>query len=189
MSLLLDFSRALFLGQVFVTSVAIDDVASELFTASAPRRFRLWGYEDPRAAATWRSPGTGAAHGPGKTSFNRKSKGGGSESLSDESVLGVFGRLSNLVWPIAKFALGGGGRSSTSTTVASPRGDRVFLGEYEVLERKKLSLFELKERQHSLPLRKIVFEFLNNFGHSYTCVYRLRVHGQKAQFPVGRHQP
>ncbi|PHJ19425.1 sad1 unc family c-terminal [Cystoisospora suis] len=172
---------------VFVTSVAIDDVASELFTPSAPRRFRLWGYEDPRAVSRWRSPSIEATQAQGKMSFNRKPKGGSSETSNDESVLGIFGRLSKLIWPFSEFS-GGRGRSTSSAAVTSTQDKRVFLGEYEVVERKKLSFFELKERKHSLPLRKIVFEFLNNFGHSYTCVYRLRVHGDKA-FPSGRHQP
>ncbi|KEP60721.1 UNVERIFIED_CONTAM: Sad1 / UNC family C-terminal protein [Hammondia hammondi] len=152
---------------VFVTSVAIDDVASDLFTASAPRRFRLWGFEDPRASSSSVS----------RNSFTKNSE----ASVPSESNCGVLGRGRLCGW-LSGFLIARGkqeeqGGGDPSGVRDSPL--RVFLGEFEVKQRKKLVLFELKERPVR-PMRKIVFEFLNNFGHPYTCIYRLRVHGEKA---------
>ncbi|PFH38020.1 Sad1 / UNC family C-protein [Besnoitia besnoiti] len=165
---------------VYVTSVALDDVASELFTASAPRRFRVWGFEDPRAASSAYvfSPSSG---GSARTSFSGI-RAGERQAATEKPACGVLGAGKICSWLSAVTSFVKPGERQVARRGPAAGGgapQRVFLGEYEVTQRRKLVLFEVKE-QHPVPLRKILFEFVDNFGHPYTCIYRLRVHGEKA---------
>lgn len=74
---------------------------------------------------------------------------------------------------------------STKKRASSVETDskRVLLGEFSILQNTKLAVFTTTPQRQ--PLQRITFEFLDNFGNSkYTCVYRLRVYGDKA-VPVG----
>ncbi|KAF8821183.1 Sad1 / UNC family C-terminal protein [Cardiosporidium cionae] len=53
-----------------------------------------------------------------------------------------------------------------------------LMGDFTFEPEKRIQTYPV---DHFLPLHRITFEFTENFGGSYTCIYRLRVHGRKMQ--------
>ena len=156
--------------QVHVQSVAVDDMVSVLTRDTAPKRMRVWGYQDARAYA----PPPPSNSNSNNTS-NRSNSHSNNSSSSETSL--------QKVTPLETSSSGTNWLSSVLSR--QPKGEAasaapVLLGEFLLEQGRKSSRFGVYQQQQQ-PIRKISFEFLENFGNSrYTCVYRLRVHGSKA---------
>ncbi len=59
--------------------------------------------------------------------------------------------------------------------------DQVILGEFEFeKDDAPFRTFELGEAAYLEPISHVKLEFLTNHGSDFTCVYRVRVHGDAA---------
>ena len=160
--------------QVYVQSVAVDDMISVLTRDTAPKRMRVWGFPETRGSY---------APPPPFSSSNNSSSSNSISELSLEKVLPVDSSSSSSSWLQSTLSVlwrHPRGTAAAAATAAPP----VLLGEFLLEQGSKSSRFEVypqQQQQQQQPIKKIMFEFIENFGNSkYTCVYRLRVHGSKA---------
>ncbi|SOV79236.1 conserved Plasmodium protein, unknown function [Plasmodium sp. gorilla clade G3] len=52
----------------------------------------------------------------------------------------------------------------------------IHIGDFYFDKKKRIVTYPTKS---CFPMKRIIFEFTENYGASYTCVYRLKVHGQR----------
>lgn len=52
----------------------------------------------------------------------------------------------------------------------------ISLGDFYFDRKKRIANFVTK---HCFPIKRVVFEFTENYGANYTCVYRVKVHGKR----------
>ncbi|CDJ38153.1 hypothetical protein, conserved [Eimeria tenella] len=155
---------------VYVQSVAVDDMMSVLTRDTAPKRMRVWGYSDSRLYAPPHSPII-ISSSSSSSSSSASSSSGGKSSLK---MLPADSSSSAATWLLSMLS-----RQPSNTAAAAAAGAPLLLGEFVLQQGSKSCRFQVQQQQQ--PIKKIVFEFLENFGNSkYTCVYRLRVHGSKA---------
>ncbi|CRG97720.1 conserved Plasmodium protein, unknown function [Plasmodium gallinaceum] len=52
----------------------------------------------------------------------------------------------------------------------------IHIGDFYFDRKKRISNYPTK---HCFPMKRIIFEFTENYGAPYTCIYRLKVHGKR----------
>lgn len=84
------------------------------------------------------------------------------------------------VWGLRKYNEGRSWKYPWDSLASVVDNDVIYLGRfmYDITKSLSVQTFELKHA--SPPIKAVVFRFLSNWGQDdYTCIYRVRVHGDK----------